>query len=109
MEGLELLEKAFKSGLQVRADGDSLVVRGPRSAEPVALELLAHKKEVIDHLKAQSKNAFVPWVLQEWRRTAIPQWQHVLQEAKAEGDARRMEYARWILDEVLQNEDGEDA
>jgi hypothetical protein len=38
-----LLEQAQAVGLEVRADGDRLVVRGPQSAEALARQLLAHK------------------------------------------------------------------
>lgn len=109
MEGVDLLDKAMKSGLQVKAEGDHIVIRGPRSAEAVAMEILANKVVVMALLAESPQIGFVPWVLQEWRRTAIPQWQSVLQEATAEGDMRRIEYARWILDEVLQDEEEADA
>src|SRR5919198_567597 len=47
MGGLSLLERARSAGLQVSAEGGRLVVRGPRRAEPVARELLAHKVDVV--------------------------------------------------------------
>jgi hypothetical protein len=42
-----------------------------------------------------------PWILQEWRRTSIPQWQRIFSEAEAKGDSKRAAYARWMLNEVL--------
>ena len=42
-----------------------------------------------------------PWILQEWRRTSIPQWQRILLEAEAKDDSKRAAYAKWMLDEVL--------
>lgn len=36
MDAIALLEQAHASGLTVRADGERLVVRGPRSAEALA-------------------------------------------------------------------------
>jgi hypothetical protein len=50
MDGINLLHEARAAGLEVRADGDRLVVRGPRSAEAMALQLLAHKREVLQAL-----------------------------------------------------------
>ena len=54
MDGLELLDRAYMSGLQVTANGDQLVVRGPRSAEPLALDLLDHKHDVLRVLAPSS-------------------------------------------------------
>ena len=47
MYGITLLREAQAAGLSVRVDGDKLVVRGPKTAEAVALRLLAHKPEVM--------------------------------------------------------------
>ncbi len=47
MAGLTLLEEARAAGLTVRADGEQLVVRGPRSAEVLARALLAQKTAVL--------------------------------------------------------------
>lgn len=47
MDGLTLLSDAAAAGLTVRADGDRLVIRGPRKAEPLARRLLEHKRQVI--------------------------------------------------------------
>lgn len=43
MEPLTPLVEAERAGLQVRVDGDRLVVRGPRTAEALAQEILACK------------------------------------------------------------------
>jgi hypothetical protein len=47
MDGLMLLRQASKAGLAVQADGDRLVIRGPRRAEAVARLLIEYKPEVI--------------------------------------------------------------
>ena len=44
---MTLLSDAAAAGLTVRADGDRLVIRGPRGAEAVARRLLGHKAEVM--------------------------------------------------------------
>lgn len=53
MGGVKLLEEARAAGLKVRAEGDRLIVRGPKSAEPVAKALLAKKAEVLALLHRQ--------------------------------------------------------
>jgi hypothetical protein len=50
MDCVTLLHEAREAGLEVRADGDRLVVRGPRSAEALARTLLAHKAELLTML-----------------------------------------------------------
>ena len=47
MDGLTLLRCARDAGLAVAAQGDKLVIRGPKRSEPVALLLLEHKPEVM--------------------------------------------------------------
>jgi hypothetical protein len=47
MEGLTLLQQAHEAGLSVAAEAGELVIRGPRTAEPVALLLLDRKPEVL--------------------------------------------------------------
>ena len=44
-------------------------------------------------------------LLGEWRRVSIPQWQRILQESVQQGNSRREEYARWMLEEVLLDPD----
>ena len=47
MDGLILLNRAREAGLAVEADGNKLLIRGPRRAEPVARLLIEHKPEVL--------------------------------------------------------------
>jgi hypothetical protein len=47
MDGMTLLRRARDAGLAVLAEGDKLVIRGPRRAEPVARLLIEHKPAVM--------------------------------------------------------------
>ena len=47
MGGLELLRQAHDAGLHVQAEGDKLRIRGPKRLEPLALELLRCKAELL--------------------------------------------------------------
>jgi hypothetical protein len=47
MEGIALLQAAHKAGLKIVTDGSNLVVRGPRKAAAIAMELLAQKAEIL--------------------------------------------------------------
>lgn len=50
MDGLMLLREARRAGLQVTANGDTLVVQGPRRLESVARTLLAEKPRILQAL-----------------------------------------------------------
>ena len=54
MEGITFLERARAAGLRVYADGETLIIRGPRRADDVARELLEHKAEVLGQLRGWS-------------------------------------------------------
>src|SRR5271170_6073935 len=47
MDGLTLLRDARAAGLSVRTEGERLVIRGPRRAEPVVHVLIAHKPDIM--------------------------------------------------------------
>lgn len=51
MGSLKLLEEARAVGLKVHAQGERLIVKGPRSAEALAKALLARKAEVMELLR----------------------------------------------------------
>src|SRR2546425_11087474 len=54
MDGLTLLRQAHQAGLAVALDGDRLVIRGPKRAEPVARLLIQNKPEVVAALAGPS-------------------------------------------------------
>jgi len=70
MEGMRLLAQANAAGLEVRADGDLLVIRGRRSLERLVQRLLARKQEVMAWLATD--DAEVAWRAEAMRRQ-IPQ------------------------------------
>jgi hypothetical protein len=47
LEGLALLRRAREAGLAVEQEGDTLVIRGPKRAEPIARLLIENKPEVL--------------------------------------------------------------
>ncbi len=67
MDRLSLLDRARLAGLKVRAEGDRLVVRGRRSQERLARELLAHKAEVVAELGREQSG---PWPKETFAITA---------------------------------------
>jgi hypothetical protein len=106
MDCLTLWTQAAEAGLRVTADGDRLIVRGPRKAEPIAKALLEYKAEIMALLSDPDREpaveeGLVPWMLWEWRRISILEWRSILQESVVKGDARREEYARWMLRDIL--------
>jgi hypothetical protein len=98
MDGVMLLRRARDAGLRVTAEAGKLVVRGPRSAETIALLLLANKPAVIAALtadwRARHREALAYWgafhpaedaarlawgeLLSRWHRlhgVRAPEWQ----------------------------------
>src|SRR5262245_43248939 len=50
MDGLKLVQQARQAGLELIPEGESLRIRGPRSAERLALAILERKGDVLDGL-----------------------------------------------------------
>ena len=48
------------------------------------------------------------WMLWEWRRESIPEWQEILQISIEDEDRHREQYARWMLREILLDPDYEE-
>jgi hypothetical protein len=68
MDGLMLLRHARLVGLRVTASGDTLVVKGPRRLEPLALTLLAEKPVI---LRALVEEPDVTWRIEVMRPQAM--------------------------------------
>ena len=54
MDGLTLLDAAHAAGLAVHAEGDKLVIIGPKAAETVARQLIECKPVVMAALRQQA-------------------------------------------------------
>jgi hypothetical protein len=42
-----------------------------------------------------------PWMLWEWRRVSIPEWQRILKQSLELGNIQSEKYARWMLRDIL--------
>lgn len=51
MDSLSLLNRARAAGLSIRIKDNTLIVRGPRRAESIAKELLAHKQDIMRYFQ----------------------------------------------------------
>jgi hypothetical protein len=67
VDPLSLLDHARVAGLAVAREGDKLIVRGPKHAEPVVRLLAAHKSEILTALadatswRARHREALAYW------------------------------------------------
>lgn len=52
MEVLELIQEAERAGLAVEAEGDQLIVRGPKAAAAIARQLGERKADVLAALRS---------------------------------------------------------
>jgi hypothetical protein len=48
--GLTLIQEAREAGLSLRPEGDNLIIRGPKAAEPLVRRLIENKPAVMDAL-----------------------------------------------------------
>lgn len=55
MDGLSLLAEARRAGLRLEVDGDRLMIRGPRRAEPIARRLIEAKPAVVEALRVTER------------------------------------------------------
>ena len=72
MDALSLLAEARAAGLDVRVDGDRLVVRGPKTAEPLVRRLGEAKADVIALLDPAARVAAFQEQLDAWRADCRP-------------------------------------
>jgi hypothetical protein len=76
MDGLTLLWDARAAGLTVHADGDYLIIRGPRSAAALAHRLLARKPDILAALAMEAADPstahLCPDCHRQGTKTAIP-------------------------------------
>ena len=104
MVGVTLLAEARGAGLEVRAESERLIVRGPSSAEPLARRLLDSKPTVLAELEAEQARATVEAIAAECRRrwtralelepSDSPEDRFVAEHHRAE--VRRMVTDRWL-------------
>jgi hypothetical protein len=88
MDALTLLRQARDAGLAVAAEGDKLLIRGPRRAEPVVRLIAMHKPEV---MAALANGA-------DWRarhREALAHWSALHTAGEAAGIAWQEMQVRW--------------
>jgi hypothetical protein len=65
MDGLTILQEAREAGLEITIDGERLVVRGPKSAAPIAERLLRMKQEIMAVIVG--RNEAVEWRIEAMR------------------------------------------
>src|SRR5262245_21245516 len=80
MDGVTLLAKAHAVGLTVKAVGNRLRIRGPRRAEPVVQELIAHKTTV---LMVLMEGAAADWTAQVASNDLPAHWHQAWDERAA--------------------------
>jgi hypothetical protein len=54
---------------------------------------------------SSDKDSSSPWLLEEWRRISIPDWRRILKESIETENISRENYARWMLSEVLKDDE----
>ena len=104
MVGVRLLADARAAGLEVRAESERLIVRGPAAAEALAGRLLDNKPTVLAELEAEQARATVEAIVadchQRWARSLeLEQSDNAEDRFVAEhhrDEVRRMVIERWL-------------
>lgn len=98
-QAAELIKKIDSSKRKLSLKMGRLELDVPLDLPDALVDLLRqHKPELLAYLQRES---FDCWVLEEWRRCSIPQWREILAKSEMRGDKDRVDYARWMLGEVL--------
>jgi len=104
MNAITLIERCRRLGATFTTVNDHIKVQAP---EPLPDDLITGlreaKSQVIIQLRRELKNQAECWLLEEWRRISLPEWQWILKESMEGKDWKREEYARWMLREVLED------
>src|SRR5262245_45285770 len=92
MDRLTLLGEARAAGLNVAVKGDTLVIRGPRRAEPIVRKLIDHKPELMAALAQAARLHPVAHDPVTWRdfyeeRAAISEFEGGLSRHQADAIA----------------------
>jgi hypothetical protein len=97
MDGLTLLDRARRAGLAVRVQGETLVIRGPKRAEPLARMLIEHKPDVVAALTP--KRACEAGEAKQWRNRYAAHISHWFLHGQRDWyDAERIAFGELILD-----------
>jgi hypothetical protein len=106
MEVKSLLNRCYSLGATFSLMNNSVRVQAPHPLpDEILNELRQSKSEVIKELRYELQKSARCWMLEEWRRISIPQWRRILQGSIRSGDKEREEYARWMLREILEDQD----
>ncbi len=107
MSDLEALMKQCRAlGATLVPMGDGLRVQAPYPLpDDLVLALKEAKPKILAELQQQHADQSIPWMLKEWRRISIPAWRRILMESIVSNDVKREEYARWMLSEVLKDDE----
>jgi len=97
-----LIKQCRVLGANLTAIGERLHIEAPEPLpDDIVATLRSLKGQVLAELCKEHRNKRDCWVLEEWRRVSIPQWQSILRESIEQRDRKREEYARWMLQEIL--------
>jgi hypothetical protein len=92
MDGVTLLGEAREAGLAVTAEGDTLVIRGPKRAEAIALLLIENKPTVMTALASGGADA--PW----WRRELVVRTIDRLIPPRTPAEAEQLAFSFLVLE-----------
>ncbi len=101
-----LMKKCRDYGATLVLKNNRIRVEAPQPLPDEFISQLRNSKEQIMYaLKNNLRKEAENWLLEEWRRISLPEWRRILKESIETGNMSREEYARWMLKEILQDEE----
>lgn len=98
----QLLEKCRSLGATLTPANDQIKIQAPEPLPDILIEELKKSKaQILAELSWERRHEHECWLLEEWRRISIPDWRRILKESSETGNISREKYARWMLSEVL--------
>ena len=86
--------------------GDRVRIQSPQLLpDDVIADLMQAKTQ---ELRREGSPSYNCWILQGWRRISIPKWRRILTESRVQGNKNREEYALWMLQDILNADEGQE-
>ncbi len=103
----ELFEKCRSMGATfILTDNERIKVKAPSPLPDEVMDKLREAKpQLLHEIQIQGIREHENWILEEWRRLSIPHWRRILKASIETENKKREEYARWMLREILQDEE----
>jgi hypothetical protein len=105
-EVAELIKRCRDLNVELTPVYDTLKLSGAKPLpDDLVAALIKSKSGVMAELRHQVHQEVERWMLEEWRKINLPAWRRILKESIQNNDRKREEYARYMLKDILEDQD----